>query len=357
LPPHFVDKILRLLASAECPRAILISDYDKGVCHQGLAESVVGFGRERGIPVLVDPAPGGEFEPYLGASLVTPNRHEAQRATGKVIACPQQALEIGQELCRRLRLNAALIKLDKDGMALAYPQGAGRVFPTRARQICDVTGAGDMVLAVLGLCRASGVDLEEAVELANAAAGLEVERFGATPLARSELYHEISTGGRSANKIVSQEELLDLVALRRRSGQTVVFTNGCFDLLHPGHLSSLEQGAELGDCLVVALNDDESAERLKGPGRPVLSQEDRAAMVAALGCVDLVTVFDEPDPCTLLALLRPDVLFKGGDYPLEAVVGKELVESYGGRVFVTQATVDASSTKLIGRIRQMAFVS
>ena len=266
-------------------------------------------------------------------------------------------MRLGQALCRRLRLDAAVVTLDKDGIALAHQHGPGRIFPTRAREVCDVTGAGDMVLAVLGLCRAAGVDEELAISLANTAAGLEVERFGATPISRQELLHAVSTATRSAAKIVTRAELMRQVAMRQEQGQRTVFTNGCYDLLHPGHVSSLEQGAHLGDCLVVAINSDESARRLKGKGRPVLSQENRAAMVAALGCVDYVTVFEEPDPCALLELLRPDVLFKGGDYPLEAVVGREIVESYGGRVLVMPVIVDASSTGLIRQIRELAIAS
>jgi D-beta-D-heptose 7-phosphate kinase/D-beta-D-heptose 1-phosphate adenosyltransferase len=331
---------------------ILLADYDKGVCKGGVSESIITCGRDEGVPVLADPAPIADFGRYRGADLITPNRNEAQNASGQVIFNASDALRIGQTLCQKLSLDAAIVTLDKDGMALTYPRSPGRIFPTRPRQVCDVTGAGDMVLAVLGLCRACDVPLDRGIELANAAAGLEVERFGATPLSRQELLRELTRNeGDSTCKIVSREELLRRVAMRRRMGHRIAFTNGCFDLLHQGHIALLEQGVRLGECLVVAVNSDGSVQQLKGPGRPILSQNERAAMVAALGCVHYVTVFDDLDPCALLQSIKPDVLFKGGDYEVEEVVGRELVEGYGGRVCLLPSVPNASSTRLIERIR------
>jgi D-beta-D-heptose 7-phosphate kinase/D-beta-D-heptose 1-phosphate adenosyltransferase len=335
--------------------AMLLADYDKGVCKEGVCESLIAFGKEEGVHVLVDPAAIADFSRYRRAHVITPNRQEAQNVSGQLISDAAGAVRVGQALCLKFSLDAAIVTLDKDGMALAHPRGPGRVFPTRARDVCDVTGAGDMVLAVLGLCQACDVPLDAAIELANVAAGLEVERFGAMPISRAELLHELVCNQHdSARKVLTADDLARQVAARRRMGHRIVFTNGCFDLLHPGHIGLLEQGAGLGECLVVAVNSDDSVRQLKGPGRPILSHNERAGMVAALACVHYVTVFDDPDPCALLRLLKPDVLFKGGDYLPAEVVGREVVEGYGGRVCVVPSVPNASSTSLIERIKMPA---
>jgi D-beta-D-heptose 7-phosphate kinase/D-beta-D-heptose 1-phosphate adenosyltransferase len=239
-------------------------------------------------------------------------------------------------------------------MAFVEAGRPGQVFATRPRDVYDVTGAGDMVLAVVGLCRAAGVLWEETIQLANAAAGLEVERLGVEPITRAEVRADLIAGVGAASKRVSGEEMAVLAEGYRTAGRRVVFTNGCFDLLHAGHVQHLQEAARLGDVLVVALNSDESVRRLKGADRPIIPQADRAALLAALACVDHVLVFDEDTPHRLLRLIRPDVLVKGGDYSAAAVIGREVVESYGGTVCVTGRVEGVSTTHLLASLRGQA---
>ena len=235
--------------------------------------------------------------------------------------------------CASAACSAVLVKLDRDGMVLVTDSEAGRVYPTQPREVCDVTGAGDMVLAMIGLCRASGVDWDDAVPLANLAAGLEVEKLGVALLTRAEIRLGSITGGAS-RKLLTLDELEPLAEAYRRQGKKLVFTNGCFDLLHVGHANYLHEAARLGDVLIVAVNSDASVRRLKGSDRPVIREADRAAMLAALACVSYVLIFEEDTPREMLRRLRPDVLVKGGTYTPDEVVGKKFVEGYGGCVFV-----------------------
>jgi D-beta-D-heptose 7-phosphate kinase/D-beta-D-heptose 1-phosphate adenosyltransferase len=353
LPPELESRLVDALASqAEGCQAVLVSDYGKGVCTPRLLAAILAAGR--GLPVLIDPTRTSDYGLYRGAEVVKPNRAEAELVSGRPILSPQDALAAGREMCGRWGLGAVLVTLDRDGMALARAEGTGEWFPTRAREVYDVTGAGDVVLAVLGLCRAAGLPLEAAARLANVAAGLEVERSGVALVSRAEIRAQLE--GRSPRrKVVGAEEMAALAAAYRRAGRTLVFTNGCFDLLHVGHVCYLQEAACLGDVLVVGLNGDASVRALKGPGRPVIPECDRAAMLAALEAVDHVVVFNEDTPLRLLSLLRPDILVKGGTYKVEEVVGRELVESYGGRVCVTGQTAGVSTTQILAAIaRQRA---
>jgi D-beta-D-heptose 7-phosphate kinase/D-beta-D-heptose 1-phosphate adenosyltransferase len=220
--------------------------------------------------------------------------------------------------------------------------------------VYDVTGAGDMVLAMLGLCLASDVDLTTAVPLANAAAGLEVERLGVVPVTRSEICAELERSrGTVADKLVTADQMAQLAEQHRRQGKSIVFTNGCFDLLHVGHVNYLLDASQEGDVLVVAVNSDVSVRRLKGASRPIISQHNRAALLAALACVDHVLVFDEETPHELLRQIRPDVLVKGGTYRVDEVVGREIVESYGGRVSVMGKVEGLSTTGILKSVHHM----
>ena len=226
---------------------------------------------------------------------------------------------------------------------------ASRHFPTKARVVADVTGAGDMVLSVLGLVLAAGGALSQAVELANVAAGVEVRRLGATPVSREELLHELRYHGHpGVEKIKKLEELGPLVRSAREAGKTVVFTNGCFDLLHVGHHHLLHGASEMGDLLVVAVNSDASVRRLKGPTRPRISQEERMLMLSGLEVVDFVVCFEEDTPIPLLEALRPDVLVKGEEYKNGVVVGREVVEGYGGQVTFVAHIPGISTSTILG---------
>lgn len=348
---HPVDAAveLRLVAaireSLRACDALIISDYGKGVMTPTLLRAILTTAREADVPVLVDPSRGGDYQRYAGATLVAPNRLAAELWAGHPLRSPEQILTAVYALREQLDLAAAVITLDREG--LAYTDGQERdILPGRLRTVCDVTGAGDMVQAILGLCLAEGVPLRESLLLANVAAGLEVERFGVVPLSREEIAAELRGG--HGDKLTTLPCLTTAVESARRLGKTVVFTNGCFDLLHPGHVHMLQDAAKLGDLLIVAVNSDASVRRLKGPERPVLSEEDRARMLAALACVDHVVVFDDDTPHRLLKALQPDVLVKGGT--TTDVVGREIVEAYGGQVCLTGAMSDVSTTRLIERM-------
>lgn len=328
--------------------AILISDYGKGVCTPRLLRAAIDAANLVRVPVIVDPCRSCPLEHYRGVTVIKPNRAEAERATGLAIDKPAEALEAGRQLCQKLEARMALITLDRDGMVLVERNGCGEVFPpNQPRAVYDITGAGDMVLATIGLCLAAGVEPADAVQLANVAAGLEVERAGVAVVYRDEIRAELLSGRQAgACKIVTSGQAAKLLAGHRRQGEKIVFTNGCFDLLHVGHVNYLTEAASLGGVLVVAVNSDASVRRLKGPGRPVIGEPDRAAMLAALACVRYVIVFDDETPCRLLEAIRPDVLVKGGTYTPEEVVGHQIVESYGGTVCVT-ALVEGISTSNI----------
>jgi D-beta-D-heptose 7-phosphate kinase/D-beta-D-heptose 1-phosphate adenosyltransferase len=304
----------------------LISDYNKGVCSEELVKPLIKRCRDEGKPVIVDPAKGTDWSKYRGATLLKPNRVEASLATGVIINRPEDAFRAAGKLIDTLKVEGVLVTLDKDGMVLLTQDGYCKTIEARPRRIYDITGAGDMVLAALGVGLAKGLPMDEAAVLANHAAGLAVERPGVAILSRRDLILDLAEHAEPPSKAKQPTvaQLADMLARRRRDGK-VVFTNGCFDLLHLGHVRLLEEAASLGDCLVVGVNSDESVRRLKGPSRPLQSQEDRCAILAALECVDAVVVFDEDDPLALISGLKPDVLVKGGDYRLDEVVGHELV--------------------------------
>ncbi len=249
-----------------------------------------------------------------------------------------------------LRLEAGIVTLDKDGMALAVRDGVEQVFATRPRQVYDITGAGDMVLSVLGIALASGADYDLAVRLANVAGGLEVERIGVATLTRDELIADLAAT-RTANKLFDLAELVYELDNRRRGGQRVVFSNGCFDVLHAGHVQYLQEARAQGDFLVVGLNSDEGVRNLKGPSRPINHIEARAAVLGAMQAVDYVVVFDEPTPEALIQAIRPDVLVKGADYRRDEIVGADFVESYGGRVHLAQFRPGESTSNCIQKIK------
>jgi D-beta-D-heptose 7-phosphate kinase/D-beta-D-heptose 1-phosphate adenosyltransferase len=242
-------------------------------------------------------------------------------------------------------------------MALAHADGRREVFPTRPRQVYDITGAGDMVLAVLGMALAAGADYGDAIRLANVAGGLEVEKIGVAVVTRDEIVRDLLYAGGARGdfgpgleKVRVRESLARELDARRALGQRVAFTNGCFDLLHAGHVQYLQEARAQADVLVVGVNSDAGVRALKGPGRPVNPVEARALVLAALEAVDFLTVFDEPTPLELIRLLRPDVLVKGADYTRDEVVGADLVESWGGRVHLARLRDGVSTTRLLQRL-------
>lgn len=344
-------------------RVVCLEDYGKGVCTPGLCRGVIERAAARGAEVLVDPAQSADVGRYAGAAAITPNRTEAEQAAralglpGRERAAPEDYADIAAALIDRLGLAAAVITLDKHGALLLEGRGEATLVPTVARQVYDVTGAGDMVLAALAAGRAAGLDWYHAVRLANAAAGLEVERFGVVPIPIEEIHRDVLARERSQRgKLRTAPELaVELRALRGPGGAArVVFANGCFDMLHAGHVSLLRRARDQGDYLVVAINDDAGVRALKGPGRPVHTQADRAEILAALECVDAVTVFSEPTPEALIHALRPDVLVKGDQYDKAAIPGAAFVESIGGRVALLSVVPGRSTTATVSKVRASA---
>jgi len=329
---------------------VALEDYDKGVLSDRSTPALIAAAREAGRAVLVDPARVSDYSRYRGATLLTPNRYEAELASGMRIVDDASLDAAGRAILETTGAESLVITLDREGVYV-LPAGAdGQLVAHRhPRTVYDVSGAGDLMLAALAVAIGGGCELSQAADLANLAAGLEVERFGYVPITRQEvideLYHLI---GLREGKVVSREFLAQQVAARRNRGETVVFTNGCFDLLHAGHVRYLQQARQLGQCLIVAVNDDASVRRLKGGDRPIIAQRERAEMLAALECVDFVTVFPEDTPCELLRLLRPDVLVKGGT--TDTVVGRDIVERDGGRVLILPPVEGLSTTVIIDRI-------
>ena len=333
---------------------VLVSDYDKGVCAGGLVGELVRLARAAGVRVVADPVRDADYNRYAGCTCITPNRTEAAGALGRSIATADEALEAARQLLN-FGVEAAVVTLDSDGIAWAEAKGRSRLFPVRPQQVYDVTGAGDMVLSALGYALAAGADWPAAVELANLAGGLEVRRLGVVPLGREELLEELAGSGTLANqKILDIDRLAVQLSGRRKAGQRIAMTNGCFDLLHPGHVASLEAARRYGDLLVVGLNSDRSIEQIKGPGRPIVDQQGRAAMLAALGCVDYVVIFDEPSVAGLVRRVLPDVLVKSSQYAVEEVVGHEIVEQGGGRVVLAPFKSEYSTSTVIEKIQSMA---
>jgi D-beta-D-heptose 7-phosphate kinase/D-beta-D-heptose 1-phosphate adenosyltransferase len=338
---------------------VLISDYDKGVCTPGLLAALIAGARAVGLRVLADPIRGSDYRKYHGCSAITPNRLEAGLASGRVLQGTAQVLEAGGQLQEQLDLEAAVITLDKDGMALAHRDGRRQVFPTRPRQVYDITGAGDMVLSVLAMALAAGADYDAAIALANVAGGLEVEKIGVATVTRDEILRDLlhggarvgTSGGFGAEKVVALDVLTRELEDRRRHGQRVAFTNGCFDVLHAGHVQYLQEARTRGDVLVVGLNSDASVRGLKGDGRPVNPAEARAQVLAGLQAVDYVTVFEEATPLKLIQAIRPDVLVKGADYRADEVVGAEFVESYGGCVYLARLRPGFSTTAVLEKLQ------
>ena len=327
--------------------AVVISDYGKGVVSERLCREAIAWARSRGIPVLCDPK-GRKYAKYAGATVLTPNRKEASDATGIVIADRDSLHAAGTQLRESLGLDHCLITLSEDGMALFSADGVHR-YTARAREVYDVTGAGDTAMAALAVGLATGRSASEACRIANVAAGIKVGKLGAATVTLGEVNNELY-GSRyrspCAEKITTRDRLAQITAEKRRNGQKVVFTNGCFDILHRGHAEYLQRAAEMGDCLIVAVNSDQSVRRLKGPERPILVEDDRAYMLAALACVDYVVLFDEDTPYDLIAAVSPSVLVKGGDYSPDEIVGADLVRGRGG-VVRTVPLVEGRSTSSI----------
>ncbi len=352
------ESTLRDAILAELPScaAVLISDYAKGVCTPTLLQAVITAARHAEIPVIVDPAATADYRQYVNATAITPNRSETARATGWPIQTEEEACRAGRRLCAELQLDYCFVTLDSDGVALAMADGSTNRYATRKREVYDITGAGDMVLAMIGVGAAAGIPPADLARLANVAGGLEVEQVGVVRVTRQQILADLVTAGRNVSeKVCTLDELARHVEARKQIGHRIVLTNGCFDVLHVGHVSYLQQAADEGDCLIVAVNSDDSIRRLgKGPDRPIFAERERCAMLAALEAVDYVVSFAEDTPHAILDRLQPHLLVKGGTYAPQEIVGRELVESYGGQVKALGHIPGVSTTDILYSIRNAA---
>jgi D-beta-D-heptose 7-phosphate kinase/D-beta-D-heptose 1-phosphate adenosyltransferase len=327
--------------------AVVLSDYAKGVLSVEVCRRVIDAARALGIPVLVDPK-SANFERYRGATTICPNLGELSAAThldGHDLA---PVLDAAEAMVAALDLKFLTATLSEKGIALVRP-GSRFMAPAQARQVFDVSGAGDTVIAVLALCLASGLNPETGVQLANVAAGIVVAKVGTVPVEKFELLAALAPdiALHAEDKVVGREELVSRIALWKSNGERVVFTNGCFDLLHIGHITVIEQARRLGDRLIVAINSDNSVRELKGPSRPIVDEDARARVLAALAAVDAVVIFDEETPLEVIVASRPDVIVKGGDYSPDAIVGGREAAAWGGVVRIVPLVAGFSTTRLI----------
>ena len=327
--------------------AVVLSDYAKGVLTPELCQVVIEAARKLDIPVLVDPK-STDFSRYRGATTICPNLSELSAASKQDVRNLEAVLIAAESIVSALDIEFLIATLSERGIALVRP---GNRFLARAaaRQVFDVSGAGDTVIAVLALCLASGLKPESAVQLANVAAGIVVGKVGTVPVEKYELLAALAPdiALHAEDKVLTRPELVSRVALWKANGERVVFTNGCFDLLHIGHITLLEEARRTGDRMIVAINSDASVSSLKGPGRPIVGERERARVLAALAAVDAVVVFDDPTPLEIIIATRPHVLVKGGDYSADAVVGAQEVQSWGGRSEIVPMVEGFSTTRLI----------
>lgn len=343
-----IDHLDRLLRACD---VFCIEDYNKGVVTEGVCAAAIELARKHGKPVLIDPANIADYGKYRGATCIKLNRSEARRASGVHLGDEAGFRAAGERLLELLDLEAVVITLDKDGAYLASRDGTHRWLRTRQRQVYDVTGAGDMVLAMLAVARAAGADWTEAVTLANLAGGLEVEKFGAVPITPAEILQELMTEVHlHLGKQRTLEQLVPELNRHRAAGKKIVFTNGCFDIVHLGHVKYFQFAKAQGDVLVVGVNTDASIRRLKGEKRPVIAEEDRVGVLEELESIDFLVRFDDDTPMNLIRAIRPEVLVKGADYRKEQVVGWDFVESIGGRIALAPLIDGRSTSNVIQRI-------
>ena len=340
---------LQSLATSLLPnaQALVLSDYAKGALQDVAA--LIKLARDQKIPIIVDPK-GSDFEKYCGSTLITPNLNEFESVVGPC-ANEEELVSKGLKLMSDLELQAILITRGEHGMTLLRPDLEELHLPARAREVFDVTGAGDTVISVLASSLAAGDNLAEATAIANLAAGLVVGKLGTAAISGPELRRAILAEQDTGMGVMTAEQLSIAVHDAKAHGEKIVFTNGCFDIIHAGHVGYLSQAKKLGDRLIVAINADESVARLKGAGRPLNPVERRMAVLDGLEAVDWVVNFKEDTPEALLKSLQPDILAKGGDYSLEQVVGSEYVLSYGGEVKALEFLDDCSTSAIVEKMK------
>ncbi len=345
---HLKDRIDLLLL--DNPSIVILSDYAKGVLSEELCKNVIRHCRELKIPVLVDPK-GRDYSKYLGATALTPNKRETADACGVSIHDNEALLSAASKMREDLELEFLAVTRGEEGISLLQKESRHQ-FNATAKQVFDVSGAGDTVIATLAAGIMSEMTVEQALILANIAAGIVVGKVGTAPIYKDELFSELSNQRHSvqADKICSLDILIERTEAWRRNKQKIVFTNGCFDLLHAGHVTYLEAAKKTGDRLILGLNTDRSVSSIKGPTRPIIHQDDRARVLAALESVDAVVLFDEDTPIDLIKAIRPDVIVKGSDYSEDQVVGGAEVKSWGGTIALIDVVEGRSTSNIINKL-------
>ena len=339
-----LKKFDQLLTDADI---VIFSDYNKGTLSD--VKSMISLAKEKNIPTIVDPK-GTDFSKYLGATLITPNWLEFETVAGRC-KTEEQLLNNGEALRKSLALDALLITRGESGMSLVRENSPLFHLPTYAREVFDVTGAGDTVIGTLAASLAAGAKIEDAVALANLAAGIVVRKLGTATVSLAEIHDALKLADEIGYGVISKDELEQVIKISHNRGEKIIMTNGCFDLLHTGHIDYLQKARELGDKLVVAVNSDESVRKLKGSTRPINNLEQRMTLLSALECVDWVVPFTEETPEQLYCRVLPDVIVKGGDYQTEDVAGGDCVKANGGTVEILSFINGHSTSKIIKKIK------
>jgi D-beta-D-heptose 7-phosphate kinase/D-beta-D-heptose 1-phosphate adenosyltransferase len=357
LPETVIQQLIAVAcAQVRTSDVICIEDYEKGAVTDAVVRAIVAEARRFHRPVLVDPARLADYRRYHGVDVLTPNREELSIASRRTFRDLADLADAARALVESLDLRAVIATVDREGAVLVARNQEWIHVPTVPRTVYDNTGAGDAVLAMLAACVAAGADWESATRLANVAGGLEVEKFGCVPISADEVLADLRLADRrDGSKLRGLDELVAELAVRRDRGESIAFTNGCFDILHAGHVEFLKRCRREAAALVVGLNGDASVRAQgKGDNRPINSFADRAAVLGAMECVDYVVGFDDPDPERLIRTLRPDVLIKGEDWSHKGVIGRDIVEAAGGRVVLVPLLEGRSTSRIIERIRMGA---
>ncbi len=357
MPEIISDKLIHIFQEKlPSAKVVILSDYGKGILQTpGVCEKLIALCKKNNVPSLVDPK-GKNWERYIGATCITPNSTELEAISDTSLDNNEEKLvSTIAEIKNDFNLDCLLLTRGAKGMCIVDSEPAALLIPTMAREVFDVSGAGDTVIATFAAGVSAGLPFRQSAELANTAAGVVVGKVGTQPITLTEL--DLALKAESDNEKTpgyyeadSIENAKDKINEWKSIGDVIVFTNGCFDLLHPGHIDLLHKSRALGNRLVIGLNSDTSVQRLKGENRPILAEQDRASILSALGCVDLVVLFEEDTPLELLGMLKPDVLVKGADYKIDDVVGKDLIESYGGKVSLVPLIEGHSTTKIEKKI-------
>lgn len=348
------ELLRRSIAQLNDVNLVILSDYSKGVLTDNFLQTFLTAAKQKQVRVLVDPK-RSDYTAYTGATTITPNRSESELALKRSLISDKDFEIAGQELQQKYSLEAVVMTRSEKGMTLFCHNNAYH-FPTHAREVFDISGAGDCAIAILAASLSAGLSWPEAVELSNLGAGVAVQKVGTAPVYKEELLQVLEQEGISStnSKILRSPDLIRQLAAWKAEGKKIVFTNGCFDLLHVGHVIYLEKAKALGDILIIGLNTDNSVKRLKGSERPLITGADRARVLASLSCVNAVTLFDEDTPIDLIKAIKPDVLVKGADYREEEVVGASFVRSYDGEVELIPLVDNRSTSKIVDKIVKTA---